>query len=75
MRKNIKGNFNLTKQTGIIRIKYRTACESLKQEKYLFLTNTPPYHMDGDENQQLFVQRVETLVSKEIINWSGAGNK
>ena len=51
-------------------IEYRTTCESLKKEKYLFQTSTEPY--DGDErgNFQLLVQRVETLVSKENTNWA-----
>ena len=27
-------------------IEYRTICESLKKEKYLFLTKTEPYNVD-----------------------------
>jgi|ERR1022692_60550 hypothetical protein len=49
-------------------IEYRTTAESLKKEKYLFLTRVEPYH---DENAfQILVQRVETLVSKENTNWA-----
>lgn len=55
---------------------YRTTCEALKQEKYLFLTKTQPY--DQGDSFALFVQRVETLISKERTNWGqyiGAGGK
>lgn len=47
---------------------YRTTCEALKQEKYLFLTKTQPY--DQGDSFALFVQRVENLISKEHSNWS-----
>jgi len=47
---------------------YRTTCEALKQEKYLFLTKTQPY--DQGDLFALFVQRVENLISKEHSTWS-----
>lgn len=50
-------------------IEYRTTCESLKKEKYLFLTKTEPYDA-VDENLALLVRRVEMLVSKENTNWA-----
>lgn len=49
-------------------IEYRTTCESLKKEKYLFLTKVEPYN--GDNAFETLVQRVETLVSKENTNWA-----
>ncbi len=49
-------------------IEYRTTCESLKHEKYLFLTNSEPYHID--DSFGLFVQRIESLISKENSAWS-----
>lgn len=49
-------------------VEYRTTCESLRHEKYLFLTKTEPY--DVPEPFGLFVQRVEGLVSKENSVWS-----
>jgi hypothetical protein len=49
-------------------VEYRTTCESLRHEKYLFLTGTEPY--DVREPFGLFVQRVEGLVSKENSVWS-----
>ena len=47
---------------------YRTTCEALKQEKYLFLTKTQPY--DQGDSFALFVQRVENFISKEHSTWS-----
>jgi len=51
-------------------VEYRTTCESLRHEKYLFLTKATPY--DDVEPFNLFVQRVEGLVSKENSTWSQA---
>ncbi len=47
---------------------YRTTSESLKHEKFLYLTNADPY--DQDESFPLFVQRIERLISKENSSWS-----
>ena len=49
-------------------IEYRTTCESLKHEKFIYLTKTSPY--EGDNAFPLLVERVETLISKEHTNWS-----
>jgi len=49
-------------------IEYRTTCESLKHEKYLFLTAARPY--DTDDPFPRFVDRVEGLISKENSSWS-----
>ena len=49
-------------------LEYRTTCESLRHEKYLFLTKTEPY--DADKPFDLLVKRVESQISKENINWS-----
>ncbi len=49
-------------------IEYRTSCESLKHEKYLFLTNAEPYN--EEDSFGLFVQRIESLISKENSTWS-----
>src|SRR5207245_9214987 len=48
-------------------IQYRTTCESLKHEKYLYLTKTEPY--DGEDRFPVLVQRVESLISKEHSKW------
>lgn len=47
---------------------YRTTCESLKHEKFLYLTKAEPYH--AEEPFRLFVKRVESLISKENSAWS-----
>ncbi len=49
-------------------IEYRTTCESLKHEKFLFLTKSEPYNDESPFG--LFVQRVESLISKENSAWS-----
>ncbi len=49
-------------------IEYRTTCESLKKEKFMFLAQVEPY--DGEDAFKVLVQRVETLVSKENTNWA-----
>lgn len=48
-------------------LEYRTTCESLRHEKYLFLTGAEPYN--ADEPFLLLVERVEGLISKENTNW------
>ena len=49
-------------------IEYRTTGESLRHEKYLYLTHTEPYNIDTPF--PLLVQRVESLVSTENTKWS-----
>ena len=49
-------------------IKYRTTCESLKKEKYKFLTGIPPY--ENDNALTVLVEHVEGLISKENTDWS-----
>lgn len=49
-------------------IEYRTTAETLKHEKFLFLTQAPPY--EGDNPFQLLVERVESTISKENTNWA-----
>jgi len=46
----------------------RSTCESLKQEKFLFLTKTGSY--DQKEPFPLFVQRVEGLMAREHSAWA-----
>lgn len=49
-------------------IEYRTTCESIKHEKFLFLTKAEPYHEKNSFS--LFAHRVESLISKENSEWS-----
>ena len=48
-------------------VEYRTTAESLKHEKYMFLTRTDPY--TGDNAFSVLVERVESLVSQENTLW------
>ena len=50
-------------------MEYRTTCESLKHEKYLYLTKSGNY--SGNNSFDLFVQRIESLISKENTAWVG----
>ncbi|WP_163935930.1 DUF4231 domain-containing protein [Paraferrimonas sp. SM1919] len=47
---------------------YRTTCESIKHEKFLYMTKAEPYH-EGEPFPR-FVQRVESLISKENSAWA-----
>ena len=47
---------------------YRTTCETLRHEKFLFMTTTKPYHFDDAFDQ--FVTRIENLISKENTQWA-----
>lgn len=49
-------------------VEYRTTCESLRHEKYLYLTKSEPYNVT--KPFPLFVQRVESLISVENSRWS-----
>ena len=52
---------------------YRTTCETLRHEKYLFLTGCKPY--EGDDALTSLVERVEGLISKENSQWSRVANE
>lgn len=54
-------------------INYRATSESLKHEKYLFLTQSGSY--SDEDSFESFVQRVETLISKENSTWAASGKK
>jgi hypothetical protein len=47
---------------------YRMTYESLKRERFLFLTSADPYA--GADGFPVFVQRFETLISKENLGWA-----
>ena len=49
-------------------MQYRTTSESLKHEKFIFLSKVEPYNTD--EPYPLFVQRIESLISKENSSWT-----
>lgn len=49
-------------------IKYRTICENLKHEKYMFITQAGIYSQETSFS--IFVERVEYLISKENSEWT-----
>ncbi len=48
-------------------INYRATCESLKREKFLFLTKAAHYNIN--DPYPIFVERIEELLSNENGNW------
>lgn len=51
-------------------IEYRSICETLRQEKYMYLTLTGVYKTTADEAFDLLVERIESVISKENVNWA-----
>jgi hypothetical protein len=49
-------------------IQYRTTCENLRHEKYLFITKSGIY--TDNTNFNVFVERVEFIISKENSDWT-----
>lgn len=52
-------------------IAYRSTCEALKHEKYLYLGEAGPY-ASSDNPRSLLAERVEGLVSQEHAKWVSA---
>jgi hypothetical protein len=50
-------------------IRYRSTCESLKHEKYIYLANAGPY-ANLEKPRALLAERVESLVSQEHAKWA-----
>lgn len=50
-------------------IEYRNTCETLKHEKYLYLTKTGIY-AEAEDPFRLLVERCESIISHENINWA-----
>jgi hypothetical protein len=58
-------------------ITYRSTCEALKHEKYVYLGKASPYAGVADA-YALLAERIESLVSQEHAKWASAqsqGNK
>ena len=50
--------------------KYRSACEALRHEKFLYIANSGFYKgLDETEARQGLAERVESLVSEEHTTW------
>jgi len=50
-------------------ITYRSTCEALKHEKYLYLATAGPYAAAQDPHRVL-AERIESLVSQEHAKWA-----
>jgi hypothetical protein len=50
-------------------ISYRSTCEALKHEKYLYLAKAGPYSVAQDP-RSLLAERIESLVSQEHAKWA-----
>ena len=49
-------------------ISYRSTCEALKHEKYLYAAKAGPYAISGDALARL-AERIESLISQEHAKW------
>lgn len=56
-------------------IEYRSICETLKHEKFMFYTQTGVYHQKNENLFKLLVERVESIISKETVNWANMQTK
>src|SRR5690625_1319054 len=54
-------------------IEYRSICETLKREKYMYLGKVGVY--SDDSRFETLVERIETIISKENINWANLNHK
>jgi len=52
-------------------ISYRSTCEALKHEKYLYLAKAGPYATATDAHV-LLAERIESLVSQEHAKWASS---
>jgi hypothetical protein len=50
-------------------VAYRSTCESLKHEKYVYLGKASPYANAADP-RALLAERIESLVSQEHAKWA-----
>jgi len=50
-------------------ILYRSTCETLKREKYLYLGDAGPYSA-AQNSHALLAERIEYLISKEFAGWA-----
>jgi Protein of unknown function (DUF4231) len=50
-------------------INYRSTCEALKHEKFIYLGNASPYASANDA-RALLAERIESLISQEESKWA-----
>ncbi len=49
-------------------VNYRSTCEALRHEKYLFLAHAGPYK-NGAKRRSILAERIEGMVSQEHAKW------
>ena len=55
-------------------IQYRTIAEALKREKYMYLYSAGIYDSSNIDKLKTLVERCESLISSENINWANMSN-
>lgn len=50
-------------------IEYRSICETLQHEKYMYLYKSGIYS-EGKDEFNYFVERIESIISRENLNWA-----
>ena len=55
-------------------IQYRSTCELLRYQKYLFITHSAPYNPDTETIENIFVRNIENMISSENNQWKNLNN-
>lgn len=50
-------------------IQYRSTCELLRYQKYLYLTKSYPYNYQDETIENIFVKNIENIISSENNQW------
>ena len=50
-------------------IQYRSTCELLKYQKFMYLTKSYPYNSNDETVENIFVKNVENIISSENNQW------
>lgn len=53
-------------------IEYRTTCELLRYQKYLFETKSAPYNTEPESIENVFIRNIENIISSENNKWKVA---
>ena len=50
-------------------VEYRTVCETLKKEKYMYIARAGVYQ-NKESRFSYFAERIESIISQENLNWA-----
>ena len=50
-------------------IEYRTTCELLRYQKYLYITKSAPYNDTPENIDNIFIRNIENIISSENNKW------